>query len=253
MGRPPSLGRRSAYPRPFPAASGASPWLAAAGTLFATSPAIPLAALAASVGVGGAALPQQGIRLRSKVLVQFFLVRLRRPPAPFFFGAADAAAPATIATTMSIRPFLFLLCLVLSGAARADDLHARGLSTRDYALAREVLVEAIEDEGLVLSSVSNFGEMLRRTDTDLGHGAGARFSHAEVFAFCSAKVAARLVLEAAERIAWCPLTIALYQEESSKPVRLAFRPPGGDSPGALDGLALLERLAGRVEDLLPRR
>ena len=153
---------------------------------------------------------------------------------------------------MPTRPFLFVLCLALVGVAWADDLHSRRLATRDYSLAREVLVEAIEDEGLVLSSVSNFGDMLRRTDADLGHGAGARFSHAEVFAFCSARVAARLVLEAPERIAWCPLTIALYQEDPAAPVRLAFRPPGGDSPGARDGLALLERLAGRVEDLLPR-
>ena len=154
---------------------------------------------------------------------------------------------------MPIRSFLFLLFLAVISAARADDLHSRRLATRDYALAREVLVEAIEDEGLVLSSVSNFGEMLRRTDADLGHGAGKRFSHAEVFAFCSAKVAARLVLEAPERIAWCPLTIALFQEDPAMPVRLAFRPPSGESPGARDGLALLERLAARVDDLLPRR
>ena len=153
---------------------------------------------------------------------------------------------------MPTHAFLFLLCLALSGIVRADDLHSRRLATRDYVLAREVLVEAIEDEGLVLSSVSNFGEMLRRTDADIHHGAGGRFSHAEVFAFCSAKVAARLVLEAPERIAWCPLTIALYQENMAAPVHLAFRPPSGESPGARDGLALLERLAGRVEDLLPR-
>jgi uncharacterized protein (DUF302 family) len=100
--------------------------------------------------------------------------------------------------------------------------------------------------------VSDFGRMLARTDPDVGHGAGNRFSHAEVFAFCSVKVAARLVLETAERIAYCPLTMALYQEGAAAQVRLAFRPPGSDSPGARDGLALLQRLAARVEDLLPR-
>lgn len=154
---------------------------------------------------------------------------------------------------MSLRLLLALLCLTLPGFARAGDLHTRPLATGDYPLARQVLVESIEDEGLVLSAISNFGEMLRRTDPDVGHGAGQRYIHAEVFAFCSVAVAAKLVLEAAERIAYCPLTIALFQESVTAPVRLAFRPPGGDSPGARAGLALLERLAARVEDLLPGR
>lgn len=145
---------------------------------------------------------------------------------------------------------LILLALV-AGLARAEDLYSHPLATRHYDLARQVLVEAIEDEGLVLSAVSNFGDMLRRTDPDVGHGAGGRFSHAEVFAFCSVRVAARLVLEAPERIAYCPLTMALFQEAGGGPVRLAYRPPGGDSPGARAGLALLERLAARVADLLP--
>jgi uncharacterized protein (DUF302 family) len=161
--------------------------------------------------------------------------------------------PATIPPTMPIRLLLALLCCALLGPVRAGDLHTRSLATTDYALARQVLVEAIEDEGLVLSAVSDFGRMLARTDPDVGHGAGGRFSHAEVFAFCSVRVAAKLVLEAAERIAYCPLTIALYQETATAPVQLAFRPPGTESPGARDGLALLERLAARVEDLLPRR
>src|SRR5262245_46193674 len=121
---------------------------------------------------------------------------------------------------MPIRPLFALLCLALlalCGATRADDIRSRGLATRDYALARQALVEAIEDEGLVLSSVSDFGQMLRRTDPDVGHGAGGRFQHAEVFAFCSVRVAAKLVLEATERIAWCPLTITLYQEDPAGP------------------------------------
>jgi hypothetical protein len=146
---------------------------------------------------------------------------------------------------------LALLILALAGPAWAGDLQARLLATGDYALARQVLVEAIEDEGLVLSAVSNFGDMLRRTDPDVGHGAGQRYAHAEVFAFCSVRVAAKLVLEAPERIAYCPLTMALFQESAAAPVRLAFRPPGGDSPGARAGLALLERLAARIADLLP--
>jgi uncharacterized protein (DUF302 family) len=150
-----------------------------------------------------------------------------------------------------IHLLLALLVSTLLAPARADDIHSRLLPTRDYALARQALADAIEDEGLVLASVSDFGQMLKRTDPDVGHGAGGRFAHAEVFAFCSVRVAARLVLERPERIAWCPLTIALFQEGEAAPVRAAFRPPGGESPGARDGLALLERIAARAAGLLP--
>lgn len=146
---------------------------------------------------------------------------------------------------------LLLLLWMLPWAVDAQEARAQRLTTTDYPLARQVLVESIEDEGLVLSSVSDFGQMLRRTDPDVGHGAGNRYAHAEVFAFCSVGVAAQLALEAPEKIAYCPLTMALYQEEAGRPVHLAFRPPGGSSPGARAGLALLERLAARTQNLLP--
>ncbi len=153
------------------------------------------------------------------------------------------------------RRFLPYALLVLAfGAlvpAQASDLVAQTLETHDYPLARQVVVEAIQDEGLVLSGVSDFGDMLRRTDADLGHGAGQRYRHAEVFAFCSVTVAATLVRESADHIAYCPLTLALYQEKPGSPVRLTYRKPASAGPGGDAGRALLARIANRISDLLP--
>ncbi|TVT75918.1 MAG: DUF302 domain-containing protein [Denitromonas halophila] len=138
--------------------------------------------------------------------------------------------------------------------ADADDIVHQRLNTSDYTTARIAVTDAIIDEGLRVASVSNFGEMLARTDADLHHGA-TPYRHAEVFAFCSIQVAALLVSEAAERIAYCPLTVGLYQLESLEDahIHLVFRPPGGHSPGADAGRAVLERIAQRVRENFPAR
>ncbi|TVO65931.1 DUF302 domain-containing protein [Denitromonas ohlonensis] len=144
------------------------------------------------------------------------------------------------------------LALNLMPVAHADDIVHQRLNTSDYTTARIAVTDAIIDEGLRVASVSNFGEMLARTDADLHHGA-TPYRHAEVFAFCSIQVAALLVSEAPERIAYCPLTIALYQlvEEPGHPVHILFHPPGGQSPGALAGLDVLNRIVGRVQQNFP--
>lgn len=145
-----------------------------------------------------------------------------------------------------------ILALSLSPIARADDIVHQRLNTKDYATARIAVTDAIIDEGLRVASVSNFGDMLARTDADLHHGA-TPYRHAEVFAFCSIQVAAQLVREVPERIAYCPLTVGLYQLDSDEDARvhLVFRPPGGDSPGADAGRDLLARIGQRVRENFP--
>ncbi|KAA3654148.1 MAG: DUF302 domain-containing protein [Proteobacteria bacterium] len=146
------------------------------------------------------------------------------------------------------------LGLILAPAppARADDTVVRHLNTRDYATARIALTDAIIDEGLRVSSVSDFGQMLARTDADVHHGA-AVYRHAEVFAFCSVLVASQLVREAPENIARCPLTVAIYQlaGPGEPRIHLVYRPPGGASPGGRAGQALLERIGQRTADNFP--
>lgn len=156
------------------------------------------------------------------------------------------------------RPRHLLAALSLSAAlipaARADGIAHQRLPTDDYAEARIALTDAIIDEGLRVASVSDFGAMLARTEADVHHGA-AVYRHAEVFAFCSVQVAARLVREAAENIALCPLTIGLYQLDTGADARihLVYRPPGGSSPGAEAGRALLARIGERVSESFPAR
>lgn len=145
------------------------------------------------------------------------------------------------------------LALALPLPASADGIVHHRLNTDDYATARIALDDAIIDEGLRVSSVSDFGQMLARTDADLHHGA-TPYRHAEVFAFCSVRVASTLVREAPENIANCPLTVGLYQLDTASDghIHLVFRLPGGHSPGAQAGQALLERIARRVEENFPR-
>lgn len=121
------------------------------------------------------------------------------------------------------------------------------ISPSTYPRAREALVEAIEDEGLVISSVSGFGAMLERTEPDLAHG-GNVYRDAEVFAFCSVRIAARLVRENPDNIALCPLSIGLYELKTSPgQLRLVYRTPGTETAGDLDARALLARIASRAQ------
>lgn len=133
----------------------------------------------------------------------------------------------------------------------AADIGRAVVAGGDYDLARQALVESIEAEGLVPGPVSQFGDLLKRSDAALGHGADI-YERAEIFSFCSIAVSAQLVLEDPERIADCPLTIALYRRKGSDEVRMAYRRREGATPGALAANRLLERIVGRSLELLPR-
>lgn len=107
---------------------------------------------------------------------------------------------------------------------------------------RLALEDAIAAEGLTAPTVSHFGDMLARTAPDLGHRADL-YTHAEILSFCSVGVAARLVTEAAEQIALCPLSIAVYALPGN-PGRsyLAYRRPPQTGAGSAAAEALMRRL-----------
>jgi len=138
------------------------------------------------------------------------------------------------------------LCSIAAMSSNAAGPVSLEIAPGDYARTREALIESIEDEGLIVSSVSGFGAMLERTEPDLGHR-GNIYRDAEVFAFCSVRIAARLALENSDNIALCPLSIGIY-ELKSRPgvVRMVYRSPGTDTPGDHDALALLARIAERA-------
>jgi uncharacterized protein (DUF302 family) len=120
----------------------------------------------------------------------------------------------------------FLLAAALAAAipdAGAADLVRRELAGADYGEVRQALVESIEGEGLIPGPVSQFGDMLHRSEDSLRHGADI-YARAEIFSFCSIAVSARLVRENPDRIADCPLTIALYRLKGGSGVTLVFRP-----------------------------
>ncbi len=99
--------------------------------------------------------------------------------------------------------------LLAAGAVRAEgeiSIHSRAGTFEDVKAA---LVFAIENRGLVVSSVSHVGEMLERTGRDLGSTERV-FVQGDVLEFCSA-VLSRQVMEAdPHTIALCPYTIAVY-------------------------------------------
>lgn len=147
-------------------------------------------------------------------------------------------------------PFLVAALWAAISVANAGELVGQPVTTADYATVRQALVEAIEAEGLISTPPAQFGEMLQRTEAGVGHG-GAIYAQAEIFSFCSIAVAARLVREDPERIADCPLTIALYRLKERPEVRLVYRRRDGDTPGSQAANAMLGRIVDRTLGLLP--
>ncbi|HEX6828876.1 MAG TPA: DUF302 domain-containing protein [Burkholderiales bacterium] len=129
---------------------------------------------------------------------------------------------------MRVRSALVLLtagALFAAGSAGAEGeiaIHSRAGSFDDV---KNSLVFAIENRGLVVSTVSHVGEMLERTGRDLGV-AERLFVQGDVLEFCSA-VLSRQVMEAdPHTIALCPYSIAVYvlaQEPAT--VYLSYRRP----------------------------
>ena len=136
---------------------------------------------------------------------------------------------------------------------RAEGIAVEHFPGVPFADLREALADAIADEGLSAPVVSRFGAMLERTAPDLGHDP-ALYGDAEVLSFCSAGVAARLVAEAREHIALCPLSIAVYSlPHTPRDATLAWRPPTLDSPGGDAVRALMARIVTGAARLVGRR
>lgn len=145
------------------------------------------------------------------------------------------------------------LTSVTSLAAPAEGIVVEHFPGVPFADLREALADAIADEGLSAPVVSRFGAMLERTAPDLGHDP-ALYGDAEILSFCSAGVAARLVAEAREHIALCPLSIAVYSlPQTPRDATLAWRPPTLDSPGGDAVRALMARIVAGTARLVGRR
>lgn len=95
--------------------------------------------------------------------------------------------------------------------------------TADYDQVWDDLTAALTNRGLVISSVSHVGEMLRRT----GKALGARqqlFARANVMEFCSAIISRQMMQANPHYIAFCPYQIMVYSlPDSPGTVYLSYR------------------------------
>ena len=145
--------------------------------------------------------------------------------------------------------FLSLLCFAIPGAAR--DAAVIRVTGTDFRAAHDGLVEAIESEGLVVGSVLPFGDMLARTA--VGDGA-IPYGEAEIVQFCSSVLAAELVQEDPAQLTLCPMSVALYTlVGDSSVVRMAYRLPGGSTPGRRHAGSLLKHIVRRAAELARMR
>lgn len=146
---------------------------------------------------------------------------------------------------------LSLWILLVPQAWAADDVLTYAISGSDYPTARDALIEVIEAEGLVVGSVLPFNQMLQRTG---GEGVATPFLKAEIFQFCSAALAWRMVTEDPAQIALCPLSIAIYVT-AAEPERVVMvhRSPGGATPARAKAEALLFKLIERAGELAKLR
>ncbi len=129
----------------------------------------------------------------------------------------------------------------------APDIPAQSVANHNFQSMHEALVEAIESEGLVISAVIPFGQMLERTAYDLNKPASP-LAKAETIQFCSVRLAWILVEEDATQAALCPLSITLLATRAEpEKVILAFRALGKATAGRILADKLLQKLVNRAK------
>ena len=155
-------------------------------------------------------------------------------------------------STPPTRPFIATLLISLFGllllapAANAQEREQRGpmviySAEGDFADAKEALLNAIVEQGIVLSNELHASDMLNRTGPDLGITENV-FLHAATFEFCSSILSHALVAQDPANIMACPYAIGLYQlSKQPDMVHMAFRVPQG-VPGSEETTAKIQQL-----------
>lgn len=170
---------------------------------------------------------------------------------PQVFGSLPLGASRGVPVFSLIgrRLLVMLFFGMVSATYAAEDVTKTVIVGSDFASAREALVEAIEAEGLVVSAIIPFNDMLARTAGDL-EKAASPFADAAIIQFCSSVLAWQLLEEEASQIALCPLSIAIYVRRAEPgQVTLAYRLPGNATPGRVKAEKLLIRLVKRGAEL----
>jgi uncharacterized protein (DUF302 family) len=113
---------------------------------------------------------------------------------------------------------------------------------------KQLLVNAIEGQGLVVAQVAEVGEMLARTGKDLGVTTRI-YERAEVLQFCSANYSRRMVEADPRLLAFCPFGVAIYTlPGQTDTVHLVYRrmQAEGVDPAAVEALAKIDSVLGEI-------
>jgi len=136
-----------------------------------------------------------------------------------------------------MRRLLILSALALSSAAvPADEWMVRQKLASRFADARDAIVMAIENRGLVVNYTSHIGDMLQRTGADIGAGRQV-FAQAEIIEFCSASLSRRMMEADPHNIVLCPFAISIYTLPGETDTTwVAYRKPQGGAAQLVEPL-----------------
>ncbi len=137
------------------------------------------------------------------------------------------------------------LCLARAAPAQSV-LEARAKGS--FEEVRQLLVIAIEGQGLVVDHVSNVGDMLARTGQDLG-ATTRLYERAEVLQFCSANYSRQLMGADPRLLAFCPFGVGIYTlPGETDTVHLVYRRMQADgvNPAAADALKKIDAVLGEI-------
>ena len=141
---------------------------------------------------------------------------------------------------------LMLFTLLLgSTAVLAEDWMVRQKLATPFADARDAIVMAIENRGLVINYTSHIADMLQRTGADLG-ASKQIFAQAEIIEFCSAKLSRQMMEADPHNIVLCPFAISIYTLPGEKNTTwVAYRKPQGTAAAIV--APLLAEIAGEAK------
>jgi len=137
--------------------------------------------------------------------------------------------------------------LCLTGAASAEPV-AEARAKGGFEEVKQLLVIAIEGQGLVVDHVSNVGEMLARTGQDLG-ATSRIYQRAEVLQFCSANYSRQLMSADPRLLAFCPFGVGIYTlPGETDVVHLVYRrmQAEGVSPAVAEALKKVDAVLGEI-------
>lgn len=130
-----------------------------------------------------------------------------------------------------------------AAAAQATDDDVRQLTSKSsFADVVSNVEDAIINRGYVLDYRGRLGDMLKRTERDVG-GTKDIYKNAEFLQFCSAVLSRKAMEADPKNIAYCPYVIFVYETENDKgAVNLGYRKlPAGEHRDAIN--TLLEQIA----------